>query len=433
MSNDSIVKITENLSEVSLEDHKESEEEEMTNIKELLSTLTQKSFSFWDSQPVASVEDATSVQNIADSAPIETKTVAEVKTKPLALLAGFSFVTLDLTKPDTADMQDVYDLLYNHYVEDDDNMFRFDYSKEFLSWALSCHGFIQDWHIGVRADKSGKLCAMITAVPVRVRVHDKWMDMAEVNFLCIHKKLRSHRLAPVLIREVTRRVNLTDRWQALYTAGVVLPTPVASCLYWHRSLNIKKLVDVGFTRLAPKLTMKRAIKFYSMPKEAQVPGVRRMEARDVKAVTKLLSTYLSKFSLVHEFSEDDVRHWMLPREGVVSSFVITEPEDESVVTDFFSYYSLPSSVIGNTRYSTLNIAYMFYYVPNVYSVKEILNEALIKAAAEGFDVFNALELMDNGPVLKELEFGEGDGKLQFYVYNYKTKPMPSGQVGVVML
>jgi hypothetical protein len=30
----------------------------------------------------------------------------------------------------------------------------------------------------------------------------------EINFLCVHKKLRSKRLAPVLIKEVTRRVNL---------------------------------------------------------------------------------------------------------------------------------------------------------------------------------------------------------------------------------
>ena len=53
--------------------------------------------------------------------------------------------------------------------------------------------------------------------------------MAEINFLCVHKKLRSKRMAPVLIREITRRVNLENIFQALYTAGVKLPTPIASC------------------------------------------------------------------------------------------------------------------------------------------------------------------------------------------------------------
>ena len=33
-------------------------------------------------------------------------------------------------------MKDVYTLLNENYVEDDDNMFRFDYAIPFLRWAL---------------------------------------------------------------------------------------------------------------------------------------------------------------------------------------------------------------------------------------------------------------------------------------------------------
>jgi glycylpeptide N-tetradecanoyltransferase len=35
-----------------------------------------------------------------------------------------------------AELREIYELLSAHYVEDDDNMFRFAYSKEFLRWAL---------------------------------------------------------------------------------------------------------------------------------------------------------------------------------------------------------------------------------------------------------------------------------------------------------
>ena len=42
-------------------------------------------------------------------------------------------------------------------------------------------------------------------------------------------------------QEITRRVNLRDVWQAAYTAGRVLPKPVATCQYWHRSLDPKKV------------------------------------------------------------------------------------------------------------------------------------------------------------------------------------------------
>ena len=168
-------------------------------------------------------------------------------------------------------------------------MFRFDYSKAFLAWALQPPGFERDWHVGVRAKPTGKLVAFITGVPAHIRLRDTPTPMAEINFLCVHKKLRSKRLAPVLIKEVTRRVNLRGVWQAAYTAGVVLPKPIAVCRYWHRSLNPKKLIEIGFSRLGSNMTMARTIKFYKMPDAPTVPGVRKMEPRDVPAVTKLLA------------------------------------------------------------------------------------------------------------------------------------------------
>lgn len=55
--------------------------------------------------------------------------------------------------------------------------------------------------------------------------------MVEINFLCVHKRLRDKRMAPVLIREITRRVNLHAIYQAIYTSGVVLPRPLATCRF----------------------------------------------------------------------------------------------------------------------------------------------------------------------------------------------------------
>ena len=49
------------------------------------------------------------------------------------------------------------------------------------------------------------------------------MKCVEINYPCVHKRLRTKRLAPVLIKEITRRVNLAGIFQAVYTAGVVLP------------------------------------------------------------------------------------------------------------------------------------------------------------------------------------------------------------------
>jgi len=65
---------------------------------------------------------------------------------------------------------EVYDLLNRNYVEDDDNMFRFDYSPEFLKWALSPPGSPPQFVVGIRATTSRKLVGFITGVPVHLRV-----------------------------------------------------------------------------------------------------------------------------------------------------------------------------------------------------------------------------------------------------------------------
>lgn len=67
---------------------------------------------------------------------------------------------------------------------------RFDYSIPFLQWALTQPGYVHDWLVGVRNAKTKVLMGCITAIPVDVRVYDSVRPMAEINFLCVHKKLR---------------------------------------------------------------------------------------------------------------------------------------------------------------------------------------------------------------------------------------------------
>lgn len=139
---------------------------------------------------------------------------------------------------------------------------------------------------------------------------------AEINFLCAHKKLRSKRLAPVLIKEVTRRVNLKNIWQAVYTAGVVLPTPIGTCRYYHRSLNPAKLVDIGFSPIGRGETIARLIKRYAMPAEPTIPGFREMVPADVPQVASLLRRYMSRFDIVQTFeTHADIEHWFLSGRG----------------------------------------------------------------------------------------------------------------------
>lgn len=186
-------------------------------------------------------------------------------------------------------------------------------------------GWHRRYHVGVRASQSRKLVAFISAIPCRLRVRDKTIICSEVNFLCVHKKLRGKRLAPVLIKEITRISNLEGVWQGLFTAGIVLPKPVSTCRYFHRSINWQKLNECGFSPLPAGSKPQYQIRKYALPEKTATKGLRAMKEADVPAVQKLMKRYLDRFDMAPEFSEDELRHWLIPKqnvEQVIWSYVV---------------------------------------------------------------------------------------------------------------
>eukprot|EP00397_Hematodinium_sp_SG-2012_P021849 GEMP01022600.1.p1 GENE.GEMP01022600.1~~GEMP01022600.1.p1 ORF type:complete len:511 (+),score=116.21 GEMP01022600.1:14-1546(+) len=382
---------------------------------------------FWDTQPVPTIGSEPS----DDCGPIDAiKTPGDCRDEPYALPPGFEWVICNVDND--VEAREIYQLLSDNYVEDDDNMFRFEYSVDFLKWAMQPPGFRKDWHLGVRATKGTKktLVGFITAIPAVIQVYDDVVKMVEINFLCVHKKLRSKRLAPVLIKEITRRVNKQDIWQAVYTAGVVLPRPISECRYYHRSLNPKKLIEVGFSHLGPRMTMARTLKLFKLSDKTHLEGMRKMTDADVDGVHELLTNYLKKFPLHPIFTKEELRHWILPREGVVNAYV---REIDGVVRDFSSFYALPSSILGNEKYSTLKAAYCYWNVATSVPFADLMLDTLILARNDDFDVFNALNVMENDSFLKTLKFGIGDGFLQYYLYNWKCPKIEPSGIGLVLL
>ena len=322
------------------------------------------SYKFWQTQPVPRFDDSASAAQPQADGPIKEVIPEKVPRDPAPLPESYEWVELDLTKEE--EIKEVYELLTFHYVEDDNAMFRFNYSKSFLNWALKSPDWKKSWHIGVRAKGPSRLLvASIFGIPTKLRIRDNVLDVVEINFLCIHKKLRSKRLTPVLIKEVTRRCHLEGIYQAIYTAGVILPTPVGSCRYFHRSLDWLKLYEVGFSPLPPHSTKQRMIQRNKLPEDTSVKGWRAMTSSDIQPVYELLGRYLKRMQLAQEFTIAEIEHWFVnkqsdPAEQVVWAYVV---EQDGKITDFTSFYCLESSVIGEAskKHEKIRAAYLFYY------------------------------------------------------------------------
>ncbi|KAM0792167.1 hypothetical protein ACM66B_004864 [Microbotryomycetes sp. NB124-2] len=435
------------------------------------------SHKFWKTQPVVQYDVAP--DEIKDG-PIEPERRAEdIPKEPVPLHKDFKWVTIDPHDP--TQLKEVYELLTGHYVEDVDASFRFDYAAEFLEWALGTPGFVADWMVGIRVAETNKLVGFIAGVPYDLRVRTNTKRFVEINFLCVHKKLRSKRLAPVLIHEVTRRCRSKGIFHAIYTAGAYLPTPVTRCQYFHRNLNPSKLVKTGFSAIPRNSSVARMVSHYKLSDETKIAGLREIRKGDLKQAARLLRAYLARFDMAPSLTNKDVEHALWAGRGkdvdgkrvgqVVWTYVVEDP-DTGKITDVFSFYSLPSTATKMTPKTVINAAYLFYYAtdqtPSTNDLGDgsvatpvtnwqdetaeqrqvlkerltlLINDALVLAQKLGFDVFNALTLADNKLFLEDLKFGRGDGYLHYYLFNWATKPILGGidtsdggsGVGVVML
>ena len=116
--------------------------------------------------------------------------------------------------------------------------------------------------------------------------------------------------------------------------------PACRDRYYHRCLNIPKLVDVGFTGVPSTMTLARLIRLNKVPDRPRLlaEGLREMEERDVPQVCDLFARFMRRFDMAPVFNEDEIRHqflsglgegprggegWKTPRDGqVVWTYVV---------------------------------------------------------------------------------------------------------------
>ncbi len=88
-------------------------------------------YKFWQTQPVRKFgENSEKIEE----GPFKIIDPEQVPKEPGPLVDGFEWVTMDLLNDE--ELEEVFQLLYGHYVEDDEAMFRFNYSKSFLRWCV---------------------------------------------------------------------------------------------------------------------------------------------------------------------------------------------------------------------------------------------------------------------------------------------------------
>lgn len=274
---------------------------------------------------------------------------------------------------------------------------------------------------------------MITAVPALVRVYDRSIRVVEINFLCVHKEYRNRGLAPQLIQHITQLARQEGIEQAVYTSGTALPTAISVAQYYHRTLNPRKTIAVTFSYPNPNMTIDEMQEFYC-PGSPQLKW-RRVTSDDISSVRTLLNRSMKELAFAPEYvSDEECGHWCLPRDNVVCSFVLED--DTNTITDFTSFYLIPSSVLEpSAAYESIEIAWLYMTAAQTIPFEMLVAETIALAWNEQkCDVFNALKMgQSTREVLRANKFKEGTGFLKYYIYNWRCPAVDETQLGLVLL
>ncbi|XP_017054504.1 glycylpeptide N-tetradecanoyltransferase-like [Drosophila ficusphila] len=384
-----------------------------------------KKFAFWSTQPVVQIKEKVTLNKWIEPK----RKITEIRVEPYQLPSGFIWSTVDLDNSEQ--LEELHTFLKDNYIEDDRNLFRVDCQPEYLKWALKPPGWKIEWHVGVRVGMNGALVAFISGIPSSLWCHDKVIKVVDVNFMCVNKQLRHMRVAPILIREIVRRSNLEGIFQGLYSASILLPTPVSTCRLWHRFLNVQKLDEVRFSALPRNITQWRGVQTYKLTSHTATKGYRPIREEDMDQAYRLLQDYLESFEMCPIFNGAEFRHWFTHRPGVVECFVVADAN--GLITDLASYLCRTTTVLNHPVHKSVRTAHSFYNVATKTPWVELMNNVLVSAKNSQMDLFTVLDAMDCKKFVRPLKFALGDEKFYYYLYNWQCPPIDSKNIALTRL
>ena len=88
-----------------------------------------------------------------------------------------------------------------------------------------------------------------------------------------------------------------------------------------------------------------------------------MEKRDVSQVLKLYTAQLERCQVKHKMSQDEIMHYIMPREGFMWSWVVENMVDGKLqITDFWSMKRQINVVLNKeSKHTDIKQAYIWYY------------------------------------------------------------------------
>jgi glycylpeptide N-tetradecanoyltransferase len=373
-------------------------------------------YNFWDKQTITKIGENPAISNIID------KDINEkFKNKEQSVCKSYRWYEFNLNNSN--DINDVVNFLNKYYKQTINNNFIVNYSKEFLEWNLPKES---SFVIGLKAEDNENIGAIIAGTIRKLQIFDKQEDVADINYLCVHPKLRENNLSPVLIDEVIRKLSNQNIKVGFFKTTNYIPSPICKLEYYHRPLRYKKLYENGFIRLDKDAHSTESADYSFQVQYKQNPRHIKMTEKHYEKAFELLNEYHDQYNL-HEVYTLEKFIKTFANSDIVSSYVILD-ENEDVVIDFYSYYKLP--YYSQEKKIYIRCAYLHTYTSNTETPITIFKSLIWNTYNEKLDVLTCLDNMENSEILYDNfnKIVKGAGYIYYNFYNWNCPELQPLQI-----
>lgn len=377
-----------------------------------------KHYNFWDTQLVPNFNNNDNIE----IGPIKSKFKEEdIKKEPYELPKNMVWADIDCEKED--ELSEVYEFLIENYKEVEE--YQETYNKEFLRWQFSPIPNNKYKNILLSIKLNGKIIGFFSGLPMNLSIYGKEITAYNISFLCIDKEYRKQGLAEIMFKEMFRRSYMENIYQNIFVSKRLIPKPFAESIYYYKILDVNLMIERGL------ISKDIDTKLYEIKNETSAL-FRKMEKKDVKAVTKLIYEKQSKFKIHSIFTEDEVEHWFIPIKNVIYSFV--KEDDNGKITDFISFYNIESLYGGKENWS-----YLYFNIATSLSPTELLENTLILAKQYGMNALITNSIMDYEKASKNLKFNSdidnknGYGSLKYYFNNFICPETNAKDMSIILI
>ena len=338
---------------------------------------------FWETQPLNSVEQ-------------------EKKEKEkINLPKGFEFKTFDVEK----DIDELFKLIAENYVEDPSSRYKIFYSKDFLAWNIKQ---AKEKEFALKLEYEGEMVAFVLAVDHLIfqKKLDKKTEIVGINFLCIEKRFRKKGLAPVIIRKITEICNSKGIYSSIFTAGTKLPKIYKSASYYHSTFQKDGLVIDDNPR----------------------KGTRKAEKKDIPQILELYNEKCEGLELFEILTEERIEKRFFCENCPLKIFV---HEINGKIEEFVSFYNIYNEDTYLKRQEFSNYIYLYHSESSniINDAKKIFNKEIGVSNS-----ITCLEIMGIDKMIEksEFHFAKGTGRLNYYLFNLENVEIGLDKMGFIL-